>query len=104
MINISDLIASLKKGQAVQLEKIIVGTKPLIELLRLLPGEYCRISANGKLEVETVRFISRKGKDGNRKVGYVRPRHYWNWFGLCDGAWLRPHMKVNPVILKPRKF
>lgn len=104
VIRTDNLIEALKKGDAVQLDKITVGTKNLIQLLRLLPGEYCRISANGRLEVETVQFISRKGKDGNRKAGYIRPKHYWHWFEIFDGAWLKPYMRVNPVILKPRKF
>ena len=104
VIQTSALISSLKKGEAVQFDKITVGTKNLIQLLRLLPGEYCLISANGRLEVETVQFMSRKGKDGTYKAGYVKPKHYHNWFGLNDGAWLKPHMRVNPVILKPRKF
>ena len=103
VIQTSNLIDSLKKGEAVQLDKITVGTKNLIQLLRLLPGEYCQISANGKLEVETIQMIFRKVK-GQRKAGYGKPKHYHNWFGLQDGAWLKPHMRVNPVILKPRKF
>ena len=99
-----NLIQSLKKGEAVRLDKIVVGTKKLIPLLKLLPGEYCRISGNGRLEVETVQFVSRKGKNGELKAGYVKPKHYYNWFALLDGAWLKPHMTINPVILKPRKI
>jgi hypothetical protein len=104
VIRIAYLIESLKKRDAVQLDKITIGTKPLIQLLRLLPGEYCQISANGRLEVETVQTISRKRKDGTRRVGYIKPKHYYNWFGLQDGAWLKPYMRVNPVVLKPRKI
>ena len=104
VISTSRLVDALKKGKAVQLEKITVGTKPLIQLLRLLPGEYCQISANGRLEIETVQFKSRKGKDGVMKAGYVRPKHYHNWFALQDGAWLQPYMRMNLVVIKPRKF
>ena len=104
VIRTAELIKSLKKGDAVQFDKITVGTKPLVELLRLLPGEYCQISANGRLEVQTVQLISRKRKDGTRKGGYIKPKHYYNWFGLQDGAWLKPYMRLNPVVLKPRKF
>lgn len=104
VLRTASLIESLKKGKSVQIDKITVGTKNLIELLRLLPGEFCRISANGKLEVETVQISYRKGKDGQRKASYGKPKHYYNWFGLLDGAWLQPYMRVNPVILKPRKF
>jgi len=104
VISTSSLIESLKKGEAVQLDKVIVGTKNLVQLLRLLPGDYCRISANGRLEVETVQMVFRKDKDGKRKAGYAKPKHYHNWFCLQDSAWLKPSMRVNPVILKPRKF
>jgi len=104
VIRTTSLIDSLKKGEAVQLDKITVGTKHLIQLLRLLPGEYCKVSANGRLEFETVQLVSRKGKDGTRKAGYARPKHYHNWFGINDGAWVKPHMRVNPVVLKPRKI
>ena len=104
VIQTEELIKSLKKGEAIQLDKITVGTKNLIQLLRLLPGEFCRISANGKLEVETIQLISRKGKDGTWKAGYGKPKHYWHWFELFDGAWLKPYMRTNPVILKPKKI
>jgi hypothetical protein len=103
VIQTKSLIKSLKRGEAVQLDKITVGTKNLIELLRLLPGDYCQISANGRLEVETVQLVWRS-RNGTRKAGYAKPKHYWNQFFLIDGAWLRPHMRLNPVILKPRKF
>ena len=104
VIRTSDIIDSLKKGEAVQFDKVTVGSKNLIQLLRLLPGEYCQISANGRLEFETVQLVSRKGKDSQLKAGYIRPKHYWHWFGIHEGAWLKPYMKVNPVILKPRKI
>lgn len=104
VIRTATLIEVLKKGDAVQLDKVTVGTKNLIQLLRLLPGEYCQVSANGKLEVETVQIQYRRGKDVQRKAGYGKPKHYWHWFEIFDGAWLKPHMRVNPVILKPRKF
>lgn len=102
VIRTSYLIDSLEKGKAVQLDKITVGSKNLIQLLRLLPGEYCQISANGRLEIETVQMVSRKSKAGQYKAGYIRPKHYWHWFGINDGAWLKPYMRINPVILKPR--
>jgi hypothetical protein len=104
VIRLQQLIGSLKKGEAVQLDKITVGTKQLVQLLKTLPGEYCQVSANGRLEVETVEFKSRKGKDGQRRPGYVRPKRYHNWFGLNDGAWLKPAMSLSLVVLKPRKF
>lgn len=112
VIRTTSLIDSLKKGEAVQLDKITVGTKNLVQLLRLLPGEYCRISANGRLEVETVELKFRRktlSVKGNKviqigKASYRKPKHYHNWFALEDGAWLKPYMRWNPVILKPRKF
>ena len=104
VIKTSDLIESLKEGKAVRLNKVTVGSKNLIQLLRLLPGEYCQISANGRLEFETVRMVSRKNKAGHYKASFIRPKHYWHWFGIIDGAWLKPGMRINPVILKPRKF
>ncbi|GAJ12013.1 unnamed protein product, partial [marine sediment metagenome] len=103
-ISTSQLLDVLKKGDAVEFEKITVGTRHLIQLLRLLPGEYCQISANGRLEIETVELISRKGKDGIFKAGYTKPKHYHNWLALQDGAWLKPHMRMNLVVIKPRKF
>lgn len=104
VISTGSLIDSLKKGEAVQLDKITVGTKPLIQLLRLLPGDHCRISANGQFEVETVQIQYRRRNDGTRKAGYVRPKHYYNWFGLFDGAWLKPYMRMSLVVIKPRKL
>ncbi len=104
VIRTSQLVDSLKKGNAAQFEKITVGTKPLVQLLRLLPGEYCQISANGRLEIETVQFKPRKGKDGIPRPGYTKPKHYYNWFALNDGAWLKPYMRANLVVIKPRKF
>ena len=103
VISTKSLIESLKKGASVQLDKVTVGTKPLIELLRLFPGEYCWISANGRIEVETIRMVFRN-VNGKRKPSFVRPKRYYNWFGLDHGAWLKPHMRLNPVILKPKKF
>ncbi len=104
VIRTSQLVDSLKKGNAAQFEKITVGTKPLVQLLRLLPGEYCQIGANGRLEIETVQSISRWGKDSIFKTGFVKPKHYHNWLALNDGAWLKPHMRANLVVIKPRKF
>ncbi|GAH63990.1 unnamed protein product, partial [marine sediment metagenome] len=74
IIGTSQLVDALKKGDAVEFEKVTVGTRQLIQLLKLLPGEYCQVSANGRLEIETVQLISRKGKDGVMKAGYVKPK------------------------------
>lgn len=98
VIEVKSLLESLKKGQSVRLDKVTVGTKPLIELLRLFPTEYCLIKSNGRLEIETIEF---------KRGGYHRPKHYHNFFGLQDGAWLdprKPIMKLNPVILRPKKI
>lgn len=100
----SSLVESLKKGEAVEFGKITVGTKPLIQLLRSLPGEYCQLSTNSRLEIETVECTSRKGKDGVFRAGYTKPKHYHNWVALHDGAWLKPYMRMNLVVIKPRKF
>lgn len=104
VIQTSQLVDSLKKGDAVEFGGITVGSKSLIQLLRLLPGEYCRISANGQLEVETIQLIPRKCKDGVFRGSFRKPKHYHNWFALIDGAWLKPHMRANLVVIKPRKF
>lgn len=100
----SSLVESLKKGEAVEFGKITVGTKPLIQLLRLLPGEHCQITANGRFEVETVQIHYRNWLKGNRKASYIKPKHYHHWFALHNGAWLKPQMRMNLVVIKPRKF
>ena len=104
VLRTQSLIDSLKRGEAVEFDKITVGTKQLMQLLKTLPGEFCQVSANGRLEVETVQFKARKGKDGVMKAGYIKPKHYHNWFGLVDGAWLKPYMRMKLVVIKPRKL
>lgn len=105
ILSISKFLEILKKGDAVRVENVTVGSKNLSQLLKTLPGEFCRVSVNGRLEIETVQLVSRKQNGGTHKVGFVKPRHYYNWFALNDGAWIsKPHMMVNPVILKPRKL
>lgn len=104
IIGTSQLVDALKKGAAVEFEKVTVGTKQLIQLLKLLPGEYCVVSANGQLEVETIELVPRKGKDGIFRASFRKPKHYHNWFALYDGAWLKPYMRANLVVIKPRKF
>lgn len=103
VILVKSLIASLKKGDAVQIDKVLVGTKPLINILRLLPTDYCRVTANGKLEVETVELTFRNVK-GVRKAGFGKPKKFNQWFGLFDGAWVQPNMRLNPVILRPKNI
>ena len=48
------MLEALRKGEAVELDKIVVGGKQLQRLINLLPYEDCLVRANGRLEIETV--------------------------------------------------
>ena len=102
IIQRSQLIEALKKGEAVELDKVIVGAKQLQSLLRLLSYEDCLIRANGRLEVETVKRIIRS-RNGDRKTGFQRPRSGYHFMAIINGAWL-PKGVTSVVVLKPRKF
>ena len=106
VFKLDDLIESLKKGDIAEYGKIIVGTKNLIQLLRLLPADYCQVNANGRLEIETLQMVMRKDKTGIRKAGYIKPKHNYNMLALCDGAWVDKFKLPGKTVvaLKPKKF
>lgn len=102
VIQRSQLIEALKKGEAVELDKVVVGAKQLHELIRLLSYEDCLIRANSRLEVETVKRVIRS-RNGKRKAGFQRPRSGYQFMSIVNGAWL-PKGVTRVVVLKPRKF
>ncbi len=101
------LVNALKQGDVVELDGIQVGTKPLIQLVRLLGYEDCLVRANHRLEIETVARTCRQ-KNGHMTTTFAKPRHYYNWMGLVNGAWLpKPWMPKTIgkiVVLRPRKY
>ena len=103
IIQNSQLIDALKKGQAVEFDKIVVGADQLRRLINLLPYDDCLIRANGRLEVETVERVMRSQKNGSRKAGYRKPKHYRQFMAIENKAWL-PNRYDRVVVLKPRKF
>jgi len=100
VIDKASLTDALKKGDAVELSDITIGTKQLRQLINLLPYEDCLVKSNGRLEVERV---FRKGPDGNRRCSFRKPKHYCQWFGIINGAWV-PRTTQTVVVLKPKKF
>lgn len=102
VIERKDLINALKKAEAVQLDKVMVGTRNLIELVKLVPHDDIQISANGYLELETVQRCART-RNGVRKFGFKHPLHYNQYFKLHNGAWVK-RVPMSIVVLKPRKF
>ena len=99
----SSLADALKKGDIVEFGGITVGTRQLRQLINLLPYEDCLVRANGRLEVETVERVFRKGADGHRRCSFRKPRHYHQWFAINNEAWV-PRKAQTVVILRPRKF
>ena len=102
IIQRSQLIEALKKGEAVELDKVVVGAKQLQSLLRLLSYEDCLIKANGRLEVETVQRVIRR-RNGTRKTGFQRPQSGYQFMSIVNGAWI-PKSVTKVVVLRPRKF
>lgn len=99
----SSLVESLKKAKVADLNGKKVGTQELVRILRLFPGEYCKVSVNGDILIETV-ALTYKGEYVNRKVSYRKPKHYFNQLKLFDGAWVPKYQEYQVVIIKPRKF
>lgn len=96
------LIEALKKGELLELNDVRVGASQLGKLLKLFPYEECFISGNGSLVVETVERYYRSN-NGQRKVGFRRPKHYFNSIRLFNGAWLKRSFS-QVVVLRPRKY
>ena len=104
IIQRSQLIEALKKGEAVELDKVIVGAKQLQKLINLLPTQDCLIRSNGRLEIETVIGVPYKSRDGHYRWGFRQPnKGYRQFMAIVNGAWL-PKVATRVVVLKPRKF
>ena len=99
-----ELIKALKQGQVVEIGKLQVGTKNLIDLIRLLqfPDQELLISANGNLEVQNIQRFSRQ-RNGQVRTEFRLPRKNRHYFKLYPGAWV-PEIVNTIVVLKPKKF
>lgn len=96
------LLELLKKGDAVELSGITVGTQQLRKLINLLPYEDCLIRSNGRLEIETVQRVFVR-RNGARTTSFQKPRHYHQFLGILHRAWL-PRVVNTVVVVKPRKY
>lgn len=103
IIQKAELLEALKKGDAIELDSMRVGSKQLQRLINLLPYEDCLVRANGRLEIETVTRVPYKGKDGHYRMGFRKPKHYHQFMAIVNGAWV-PRGATKLVVLKPRKF
>ena len=103
VINKADLIEALKKGKALRLDGITVGAEQLRRLINLLPGQDILLRSNGRLEIETVAMTFRKVGD-SRRAYFHKPKHYHQFLGILDGAWVPRAENLTVVALKPRKF
>lgn len=102
IIQRSELIDALKKGQAVEFGKLTVGADKLRKLITLLPYEDCLIRANGNLEVQTIQRVI-VSRNGTRKTSFRKPRHYNQFMSIVNGAWI-PRGATKVVVLRPRKY
>lgn len=102
VISKTELLEVLKKGQAIELNKVTVGTEKLRKLVNLLPYEDVLVRADGRLEVETITGRSRRVGD-TFVWSYRKPKHYHQFFGIFNGGWV-PRIVNTVVVLKPRKF
>ena len=97
------LLKALKVGEVVDFGGVTVGTKQLCQLLQLMPYPDSLIKANGRLEVETVQLFFRRGKDGQKRGSYRKPRRNYSWFSLLKGAWV-PTRINTVVVLRPKRY
>ena len=102
VIQKSQLLDALKKGQVMEFGGIMVGTRELRKLLVLMPDDDCLIQSNGRLEVENVQRVIRT-RNGKRRTSFVKPRHAHHWFGLVKNAWVPPGA-TELVAIRPRKY
>jgi len=103
IIQPESLVKCLKEGNVVEFGKLQVGTKNLIELVRLMnfPDQELLINVNGKLEIQNIaRHVAVKGDHFRTTFRLPKNRHY---FSLCDKAWL-PNVVTATVVIKPKKF
>jgi len=100
----SHLLEVLKKGEAVELDKVVVGAKQLQKLISLLPCEDCLLRANGNLEIETIISVPIQCKDGVFRMSFRKPnKGYRQFMSIVNGAWL-PKVATRVVVLRPRKY
>ena len=102
VIQKSQLLDALKKGQVMEFGGIMVGTRQLRQLLVLMPDDDCLVKANGRLEIENVQRVIRT-RNGKRRTSFVKPRHAHHWFGLVKNAWVPPGA-TQLVAIRPRKY
>jgi len=98
----SELLEALKKGEVFELDNVRVGANQLRRLIGLLPYDDCLIRANGRLEIETLQRVIRNN-NGTRKTGFRKPKHYHQELSIVNGAWLRRNF-TRILVLRPRKF
>ena len=102
IIQRSELLEALKKGEVFELDNLRVGAKQLSRLIGLLPYDDCLIRANGNLEIQTIQRVIRSN-NGTHKTGFRKPKHYHQELSIVNGAWLRKHF-TRILVLRPRKF
>lgn len=102
VIQCSELLEALKKGEVFELDNVRVGASQLRRLISLLPYEDCLIRANGNLEIQTIQRVIRSN-NGTRKTGFRKPKHYHQELSIVNGAWLRRNL-TKILVLRPRKF
>lgn len=102
IIQRSELLEALKRGEVFELDKVQVGAGQLRRLIGLLPYEDCLIRVNGNLEIQTIQRVIRSS-NGTRKFGFRKPKHYHQELSIVTGAWLRKHFNTI-LVLRPRKF
>ena len=102
IIQRSELLEALKKGEVFELDKVRVGASQLSRLIGLLPYDDCLIRANGNLEIQTIQRVIRNN-NGTRKTGFRKPKQYHQAISIVNGAWLRGDF-TKILVLRPRKF
>lgn len=104
IIQCSELIKALKKREAVELDKVVVGAGQLQKLINLLPTQDCLIRSNGRLEIETVIRVPYNSRDGHYRWGFRQPnKGYRQFMAIVNGAWI-PRGATRVVVLRPRKY
>lgn len=98
-----ELAKALKDRDAVQVGEITIGAKKLYQLIKLLPSPDILIRSNGTLEVETISRVFARGRDGERRCSFRKPKHGWNYLRIFNGAWM-PKTVRSLVTIKPRKY
>jgi hypothetical protein len=100
IIQRDNLLAATSQKEAMIFGGITVGAKQFRDLIRLMPSEYLKCTANGRLEVETVKAVFRP-KDGRHTASFTKPKHNYQFIALINGAWFKPQYLGNVVTIKP---